>query len=391
MDETRLAFLQTPAAQSLLHELADVPLTPQLILKIRQRHPDHTAAAISELLELRRHARQKFSRADHMYFDRKGLEQATAEAVAAHHAARFSGYGCVADLCCGIGADALALATAGPDVIAVDMEVLKTKLTALNSAACGLTEKIKPVCADVQLWRPRVDAFYIDPDRRSGPQRTVSLADMQPSIDIVADLRAISPHIGVKVSPAVPLSELPDDCEFEVVSLKGDCKEAMLWFGDLKTAERRATILPGGHSLTPTTERFFPATKPPAQYLLEPDAAVIRAQLVNTLAAQLNATKIDPSLALLSVDTIPETPFAVVFRILDSFPFHMKRLKQWLQARDAGELILHQRGSALEPEPLRRQLKCKGSRTISLFLTQIAGQQWVFQVERVGANAARLA
>ena len=41
---------------------------------------------------------------------RVGLEQASDEVVAAHKAGRFSDCGRVADLCCGIGGDTLALA-----------------------------------------------------------------------------------------------------------------------------------------------------------------------------------------------------------------------------------------------------------------------------------------
>src|SRR5262249_15044072 len=53
--------------------------------------------------ELRLRARAKFSRAMDMFFTRPGLEQASAEVIAGHRLARYSGAGLVADLCCGIG------------------------------------------------------------------------------------------------------------------------------------------------------------------------------------------------------------------------------------------------------------------------------------------------
>ena len=83
-----------------------------------------TAAVLTQLA-LRQAARAKFGPfASHMVFTRDGLEQATRLVVAARHAQRFRASGArrVADLGCGIGADALAIAGLGLDVLAVDID-----------------------------------------------------------------------------------------------------------------------------------------------------------------------------------------------------------------------------------------------------------------------------
>ncbi len=85
---------------------------PELALQDRLRtafSADLVRGALT-LVELRRRAAVKFSRAAGMWFDRVGLEQSTAEAVARHKAQRFQGRGRVWDLCCGIGGDAIQLA-----------------------------------------------------------------------------------------------------------------------------------------------------------------------------------------------------------------------------------------------------------------------------------------
>ena len=91
-------------------------------LKLQKRLRDEYAAelvrAALTLHELRDKAAVKFSRADCMWFDAKGLEQSTAEAIAVHKAQRFSGN--VHDFCCGIGSDAIALARSGCRVSAAD-------------------------------------------------------------------------------------------------------------------------------------------------------------------------------------------------------------------------------------------------------------------------------
>jgi len=108
--------------------------TPAHIARWRERiEPDQVAAAWGQVL-LRRLAGRKFSRADEMLFDRVALEQATDEIVAAHKARRFAGLGRVADLCCGIGGDSLALAAVAP-VVAVDWSPMRTFMAEHNARA----------------------------------------------------------------------------------------------------------------------------------------------------------------------------------------------------------------------------------------------------------------
>ena len=90
------------------------------------REAGHSADLVSAVLtqsRLRARAREKFGEfADSMLFTPDGLEQATRLPVAALHAQRFrrAGVSSVADLGCGIGGDAMALAGLGLDVHAVD-------------------------------------------------------------------------------------------------------------------------------------------------------------------------------------------------------------------------------------------------------------------------------
>ncbi|MBK7217045.1 MAG: hypothetical protein IPH95_08310 [Candidatus Promineofilum sp.] len=46
------------------------------------------------------------------------------------------------------------------------------------------------------------------------------------------------------------------------MSLAGDVKEAVLWYGELRTAARRATLLPGGHTFTGDRGEVAPVAAP---------------------------------------------------------------------------------------------------------------------------------
>ncbi len=165
----------------------------------------------------------------------------------------------------------------------------------------------------------------------------------------------------------------PYDAELEFISLRGRLKEVVLWFGPLKTAARRATLLPGPHTLVESAEPKSQIEEPQA-YLYEPDPAILRAGLVTTLAARLDAAQLDPDIAYLTAAHRVPTPFARVWAVEDWMPFHLKKLRATLQARGVGRVTIKKRGSPITPEALVRALRLKGSEEKMLFLTHLRGR-----------------
>ncbi len=185
------------------------------------------------------------------------------------------------------------------------------------------------------------------------------------------------PDGAAKVSPAIDYAELPAGAEVEFVSYEGEVREGVCWFGGLRTAaSRRATLLPGNHTLTDEGESVT-TCGPPRGYLLEPDGAVIRAHLVGQLAARLGATLIDPTIAYLTADAPAATPFATNYQIEAALPFQLKRLRQYLRERNVGQLTIKKRGSPLDPDVLRQALRLQGPAQRVIFLTQVMGQPTV--------------
>lgn len=399
MDVDDLRYLQSPEGRALLAELATEPLTPDTHLSIaarlRQRTPPERARAALELAMLRLQAGRKFSRAAEMFFTRTGLEQATAEPVAAYRAGRFAaaGQNLVADLGCGIGSDALALAQAGAAVVAIDKDRLRAAIAQANAAALGLTERVLPVVADLTALPPLpVDAFFYDPARRteSGPRaaaarRLRSVEEYQPPLSLIDRWRPVVGGGAIKVSPGIDYRELPPEVETEFISQDGEVKEAVLWHGTLRSeATRRATLLPGGSTLTDRSGPDVGALSPPLGYLYEPDGAVIRAHLVAQLGALLNAAQIDPAIAYLTAGEIQPTLFARAYQINDYFPFQLKRLRAYLRERHVGRVTIKKRGSPLDPDELRQALRLRGDNHAVVFLTQVMGEPMTL----IGEDAA---
>jgi hypothetical protein len=187
------------------------------------------------------------------------------------------------------------------------------------------------------------------------------------------------PSMGVKISPAVKLQEIAAyDAEVEFISLRGELKEAVLWFEALKRGARQATILPGPHIMIDdgSTESITRRISHPQRFFYEPDPAVIRAGLIQQLMEVLDAAQVDLEIAYLTADKKILTPFARVWEVEDWFPFQLKRLRAYLRERQVGKVTVKKRGSPILPEELIQALRLPkdGTEERVVFLTQLHGR-----------------
>lgn len=318
---------------------------------------------------LRERARAKHPRGAELWWTGPALEQASSYALARHRARRFDRP--VLDLCCSVGGDLLSLPAGS---VGVDLDEARLLLARANAEVLG--RDVSLVRADVTTLRlPAGADVVVDPARRSGGRRVFDPRAYSPPLDVVLSWRDRVRSLVVKVAPGVDHDALPADVEVEVVSLHGDVKEAVLLAGAARSGSRRtATLLPGPHVLTdgpaPT-----PAVRAPGPWLLEPDGAVVRAHLVAQLAAQVDGWLLDQTIAYVSADARVPTAYGKWFEVLEVLPFGLKPLRERLRAHDAGPLVVKKRGTAVEPDVLRRQLKLTGSREVTVVLTRSAGRQ----------------
>ncbi|GHG76866.1 class I SAM-dependent methyltransferase [Streptomyces griseocarneus] len=379
--EATAAFtaLLTDEGRALLDGLRDHDPAQELATATRLRR-EHPAALVSAALgqaRLRQRAVAKFGAQDayRMFFTPNGVEQSTRASVATYRARRFEALGVrrVADLCCGIGGDAIALARAGIFVLAVDRDPLTCEVARANAEALGLSDLIEVRCADVtEVDTSGYDAVFVDPARRGGRGRIFDPEAYSPPLSWAIEAARTAPRAALKIAPGVPHEAVPDDAEAEWISDGGDVKEAVLWFGTTPGA-RRATLLPSGASLV-GRGLPDPAVRPVGRYLYEPDGAVIRAHLVAEVAAELGeGGLVDETIAYVTSDELRPTDYAAAYEITDVLPFNLKRLKAIVRERGIGVAVIKKRGSAVEPEELRRKLKLAGPNSCVIVLTRVAG------------------
>lgn len=381
MDLATFERLLTPEGQTALAAATALEPTDSNLLQVqtrlRKQFSVDMAMAVIETAILRRKAKSKFSRAERMYFTREGLEQSSGEIISSYRAKRFAGFELVADLCCGIGGDAIGLSQT-TRIAAVDNDPVRLAMTKENLQAYDRADRASVILGDAtSVSLPKATAAFVDPDRRTDGQRFVRLRDYSPPVEAVTSRFEKGFPIGIKVAPAAPWDDLNGfDAEKEFISVDGELKECVLWFGSMKSAERRATLLPGGDTLSADHVRDPHRPGPPKRYLYEPDPAIIRSGLVAQLSGVLSAHPIDREIAYLTSDQQLATPFARCFEILESMPFHARRIGERLKATDVGQVSIMKRGSAVDVDSLRRGWKLAGKASRTVILTQVLNKPW---------------
>ncbi len=391
MDVDDLRRLLSSEGLRLLDEVGELDAAADVVRTVsRLRAAGHDGGLVAAVLEqarLRSRARAKFGDfADRMLFTPTGLEQSTRLRVAALHAGRFADaqIDVIADLGCGIGADAMALAALDLGVVAVERDELTAAVAAFNLAPFPSARVELGNAEDADL--AGVGAVWLDPARRDGTTRLTDPGDWSPSLQWAFDLARRLPT-GIKLGPGLDRDLIPDDFEAQWVSVDRDVVELVLWSGTLARPgiRRAALVLSAGGiaELSAPADSADAETGDLGEYLVEPDGAVIRARLIGDLARSLDGRMLDPTIAWITSPEPAATPFGQSFRVLERFPLDVKTLKRELGARGIGTLEIKKRGVDIDPAQFRKKLALSGEGSATLVLTRIAGSRTAILVERI--------
>jgi len=390
MNQSELRELLSTEGLRLLDSLPAWQSNDEIVRTVAElRKAGHSAGLVAAVLsqaKLRAKAVNKFGPfAERMLFTEAGLEQATRLSVAAQHAGRFSRADVkwVADLGCGIGADALAIAALGLNVTAVERDETTAALASYNLAPWGNAQVVHGDAESADL--SGVDGIYLDPARRDSRVRLTNPADWTPSLDFAFGLADRYPT-GIKLGPGVDRDLIPDDAEAQWVSVGREVVELGLWFGTLaRPGIRRAALVIGDHGTAELTAEADSADEPVGdlgRFLYEPDGAVIRARLIGDLVREIGGRMLDTSIAYFSADTAVVTPFASCFEIVADFALDKRSLKKELAERKIGTLEIKKRGVDIDPATFRTSLSLKGKNSATLILTRVGGKRRALLAQR---------
>ncbi|WP_306362648.1 class I SAM-dependent methyltransferase [Nocardia sp. CC227C] len=416
-----VAYLGSAAGAAALAEADRLPLTAATLLRdlerLRREFGDR-AAALVETVRLRRRAAAKLDGAARWLCTDDALQQATPTAVARHRARRLAGR-TVHDVTCSIGAELVELSRVCPAVVGSDLDAVRLDMAAQNLNAVrleALSQGLRPSgatptavagapsedaaaasagpgrmpesCGARNVLLAKADALapcstaevvIADPARRADGRRTHDPAKLQPPLpDLLAAYAGRD--LVVKCGPGLDFDRLDWAGEIEVVSLDGAVREACLWSAGLAEAgvTRRATVLSAsgvGWSITDAEPDHIPEREP-GEWIIDPDGAVVRAGLVRHYAAKHGLWQLDPRIAYLTGDTVPEGVRG--FHVRHRMGFREKPLRAELHRRDCGPLEILTRGVDIDPDALRGRLRPRGSRPHTLVITRIGRAPTVF-------------
>ena len=334
------------------------------IASIRRQFGDRAPVLVETAL-LRRRAAAKFDDPSDWLFTDDALQQATAQAVAEHRARRLSGR-TVHDVTCSVGTELASLRNSAGFVVGSDIDRVRLAMARHNVGDVPLcrADALRPITRDAVV--------LADPGRRGAGRRRFDPRDYIPPLDGLIDVFHDRDSV-VKCAPGIDFAEIERlgfTGEIEVTSLGGSVREACLWSSGLADAgvHRRATMLDGPEQITDAEPDDCPVAAA-GRWIIDPDGAVVRAGLVRHYAARHGLWQLDPEIAYLSGDQLPDGVRG--FEVVDELGFNEKRLRQALSAHDAGAVEILVRGVDIDPDALRKRLKLRGSTAASVVIARI--------------------
>ena len=364
-----MRYLRSDAGRQALavidrHRLSESTLVSD-IASARTHFGDRTAVLV-ETVKLRRKASVKFADASNWLFTDSALQQATAAPVAEHRARRLAG-ATVHDATCSIGTELAALRhwagfTLGSDIDPVRLAMAHHNLG--SAVALCRADALRPVTADAVI--------LVDPARRSGSKRRFDPRAYIPPLNELLDvLRGRS--YAVKCAPGIDfamIEQMGFDGEIEVTSLGGSVREACLWSRPLSAGgeRRRATMLDTGEQITDSAPDDC-GVAAAGRWIVDPDGAVVRSGLVRHYAVRHGLWQLDPDIAYLSGDQLPDGVRG--FEVLEQLMFSERHLRQALSARDAGAVEILVRGVDIDPDALRTRLRLRGTASVTVVIARL--------------------
>ena len=383
-------------AQDLSSPALGAPGTLATAAVLRRAFPDlssdQCAAALTQA-SLRTLASARYGIEGARFLTRDGLEQATRPVIARRRAQIIAASGAarLVDLTAGLGFDASAFVSAGLDVTVVERSPQTACLLAANVPTARLVlgdATDASILAEATHRLGPGDVIFIDPARRdpsgrrtSDGLRAQSERDPErwsPPWSFVVSL-ARHHRVCVKTTPSFPPGNVPPGWHGEWTSMAGNSTEACLWSWPVFDAPRRAVRIVNAES----DVAEFECTGTPGgtnvevvgAWLHEPDPSIVKAGLIDDIAAVFGAWHLDRGSPWLSSDHPVTSPFLRSFAVKEALPSDPKSLRRALRERGVGTLTIKGRLTGIDPEALRKRLALDGPNTATIVIAVSQGRR----------------
>jgi hypothetical protein len=335
--------------------------SPRHIAQVARAVGDDAARWAFSQWDLRERAAAKFARASEMLFTREALEQATHEQISHYHASQFPSGALVADLTCGIGADLIAIAARG-QACAYEVDLQRASYAKHNLRVHDVEATIRIGDCLASEWD--FEFAFADPARRTNGRRTLRTDEFSPNPEALFSRMKSLRLGGVKLSPLLQDSFLEQPGgRLVFVSYGGECREAVLWLGDVDSG-RFAHQIESGESLP--AGGFAPTTEEPYEYLYEADAAAVRAHCLPALCSAFGLSLLGDSNGYLTGKGVQETAWLKRYRVLATGNLDERRVRNALISLDSATPPIKSRSPRFDGASFQKRLRLTGRRRLTL-------------------------
>lgn len=291
-----------------------------------------------------------------MFFpSRNALEQSTPEAVAFYRAARLS-CDSIADLCCGIGMDSIALAKYCKKVIAMDVDEKTLECAVKNAEVYGIKNIEFIQCEDslkIDLGELGVNAVFADPSRRKNNERFKAFSETRPRTDLLLKKIAKSgiEDYCIEISRDFEWQSISLDCEKEFISLNNELNSISLHFGKFQKCNKSAVVLPSNLRIESNAKKPMHFQKSfPEKFLMELDNCIVFSKMHAELLGLLPQCRAFSDSFFTSSELVQSPFFKNVFEILAVSSNLFSEIIPLLKKFDCKTVVL--RGSFSEEKTL---------------------------------------
>ena len=337
-----------------------------------------------------------------LYPKKVSMEQCSSSQTADYKASLLEGKS-FADLSGGFGVDTIALARKFEKGYYVEPQEELCELFQHNSKTLGISNIniVQNTMENVIDEMEAVYVIYLDPSRRDGHgKRVVALEECSPNLlEWKSVLLEKCNTLMVKLSPMIDLHQilrqLPEIYAVHVIAVNGECKEVICLLSrrdarpcvstnetkivavDLCNNTTNGPCRDDVHIVSTTTE--FERTAPLSiasqigTYLYEPNAAVMKAGIFNSISQQFQVQKLEKNTNLFTSNELREDLPGRIFRIESVHDFHPRKTAKELSHLESASIAV--RNFPISAEELRKTLKIKDGNACYLFGCTLSGNK----------------
>lgn len=355
---------------------------------LRERYSESLVRAGLSLFEARVAATGLLPNSEQLWLTRVGLEQSTAWTVAQHKARRFAGSARIYDLCSGIGVDSCWLAGQA-EVVAVDQDAAMSLRCQWNQEVWQPRHTVQCTTANVHELDTAGHIVHVDPDRRAGSDRPVKrLEQYVPNLEWMQELTRRARAGAIKIGPASNFMQKFPDCEIELISLNGECREATVWFGEFAgQGAFRATVLPTGETIGGDPLSFYsPQAEECGPWIFDPDPAVVRSGMLDGVAELLHLERLDPEEEYLTGNAPSVSGFVTSFQVEAVLPNQVSELKKYLKTSPSAWYEVKCRRIPTQTSVIQKQLPKGTAPPRVILFARIAGKARIVVATRLAPS-----